>query len=442
AVDDENDRPSQLISLLPLDLAQILSKELKEPVLLIMSSKKKRFLLKSEGVCIFCDKDSMLCGKLIDRKNFSVHHDCLFFSSGLSQRGKRNKDGVLGFLLTDISKEVQRGQKLKCFYCKKTGATVGCCNSFCRKSYHLPCGLKNDSLQQSYHSFKSYCKSHKPLQEAIATPVDQSMCHICMSELSRRDFENCLHSPCCKNWFHRACLGAYAFNAGLHFLKCPLCNNVTNFIEEMRYHGICIPEKDASWELEPNAYQELTYRPPCRSIKCLCPHGAKHSGKRQLMAKFTLLLNLLIRYGGWIYAWVLLVCSNCGSDACHKDCEGLSSTVTTWLCEVCTGFEEQKKQNPTEPTFCEVSSPSNPKADSEKSDVVQQPFVFRCEVKSDEVMGPILLDRDKVAVKQNDNTSMRNPHDLEIADSQQLNLAESPVHVSKPSCSNTSCTIS
>ncbi|GIY20625.1 hypothetical protein CDAR_555061 [Caerostris darwini] len=407
-----------------------------------MSSKKKNFLLKSEKVCVFCYKDTNLCRELIHRKNFSVHHDCLFFASGLSQRGKRDNDGVLGFLLTDISKEVQRGQKLKCFYCKKSGATVGCSKSFCRRTYHLPCGIKNGSLQQSYQSFKSYCKSHRPHQKPIQTPMDKRICLICISELSRRDFEDCLYSPCCRNWFHRACLGAYAFNAGLHFLKCPLCNNVHNFMEEMQFHGIYIPEKDASWELETNAYQELAYRPPCKAAVCICPHGPKHSGKG---------------------AWVLIFCSNCGSDARHKDCENLESTVTTWLCKECGDFEVErtKKQNSTELPVCEVSSPSNPKADSEKnseSDVVQQPVVFRCEVKSDEVImeEPILLDRDKVAVKQNDSkektfsmdTSVRKPHDLEIADSQQLNLAESPVHVSsvhfvsEPSCSNTSSTTS
>lgn len=33
-----------------------------------------------------------------------------------------------------------------------------------------------------------------------------------------------------------------ALNAG-YFLKCPLCNETTKFIEELRTHGVFVPEQ-------------------------------------------------------------------------------------------------------------------------------------------------------------------------------------------------------
>ena len=57
---------------------------------------------------------------------------------------------IQGFLSSDVLSELKRGSRLKCVYCKKKGATVGCARPQCKKSYHLPCGLANNSLQQYY----------------------------------------------------------------------------------------------------------------------------------------------------------------------------------------------------------------------------------------------------------------------------------------------------
>ena len=46
-----------------------------------------------------------------------AHLHCLMFSSGLIQGGEEG-DGILGFLPDDITRELQRGAKLKCAFCK------------------------------------------------------------------------------------------------------------------------------------------------------------------------------------------------------------------------------------------------------------------------------------------------------------------------------------
>uniref|UniRef100_A0AAQ5ZJS0 PHD-type domain-containing protein n=1 Tax=Amphiprion ocellaris TaxID=80972 RepID=A0AAQ5ZJS0_AMPOC len=52
-------------------------------------------------------------------------------------------DDLFGFSVEDVLKEVKRGNKLLCHYCKKKGATAGCEVKRCKKSYHYPCAVKD-----------------------------------------------------------------------------------------------------------------------------------------------------------------------------------------------------------------------------------------------------------------------------------------------------------
>lgn len=50
---------------------------------------------------------------------------------------------------------------------------------------------------------------------------------------------------------------------------------IHNKIETYMYFSCNI--RDASWELVPNAFEELLYRhDQCDAVKCLCPKGRKH----------------------------------------------------------------------------------------------------------------------------------------------------------------------
>ena len=44
-------------------------------------------------------------------------------------------------------------------------------------------------------------------------------------------------------WYHRSCLEEMAYSAGVHFFKCPLCNNIDEWQEEMLQCGIFIPDR-------------------------------------------------------------------------------------------------------------------------------------------------------------------------------------------------------
>ncbi len=85
----------------------------------------------------------------LEFQDLRAHYFCLLFSSGLGQSGEEH-EGLKGFMPPDVRKELKRGARLKCVYCKLKGATVGCAKQECKKSYHLPCGMKHGSLQQYF----------------------------------------------------------------------------------------------------------------------------------------------------------------------------------------------------------------------------------------------------------------------------------------------------
>lgn len=270
------------------------------------------------SVCLYCKTDSndeLLCGNIIEKNGIKIHYYCMLFSCGLAQQ-EDIEEGIIGFRFDDIQREYQRGRRLKCSYCKKAGGTIGCYNNLCRKSFHLPCGLKHNSLHQFFGIFKSYCEKHRPMQSV--PQKEQSgkltLCPICLDKVEAKvTFDN-LRSNCCKtSWFHRHCIQKQALSAG-YFFRCPLCNNCEEFKTEMRTYGIYIPEKDASWELEQNAYQELLFRySKCDASLCLCPKGRNFKNSH----------------------WNVVLCNTCGSRGCHKKCGMLNDSITEWECNDC-----------------------------------------------------------------------------------------------------------
>ncbi|XP_018010558.1 uncharacterized protein LOC108667956 [Hyalella azteca] len=277
-------------------------------------------LAKPGDKCTFCldsSSDDYKMGQLYALNSSSAfHHYCLLFSSGLSQRGE-DEDGIFGFLEEDIKKEVTRGRRLPCCYCSKTGATVGCSNRQCRRSYHMHCALKNKAQFSFLGQFESWCSDHRTFQ---ILPSERSDCPICMEEVMQEDTDSAVWAPCCRrnDVFHKMCMQRLALSAG-YFFKCPLCNDKNRFILTMQNFGIYVPEQDASWELEPNAFNDLLQRPvDCMAPICMCPNGRSHKEENT--------------------SWELQYCRLCGSQAIHSRCQllvGCNKRVS-WQCVECT----------------------------------------------------------------------------------------------------------
>ena len=276
-----------------------------------------------KSLCQLCGKESIPDldedhQQLLEFDSLRAHYSCLLFSSGLGQKGEESEE-LQGFLIEDVKREIKRGNKLKCVYCKKKGATVGCAKQQCKKSYHLPCGMLNNSLNQFFDQFKSYCSSHRPTQR----PPKQNKsandkCSICQDKVMTRPCPKTLLAPCCSSWFHRNCIQKMAFNSGSHHFKCPLCNNNSKFTQEMLQFGIYLPQKDASWEQDGSYASDDQRIKSCGAKICFCE---KEEGRK---------------YNFPDGLWELMSCHACGSSAIHVKCGGMDEFIDPqWHCYLC-----------------------------------------------------------------------------------------------------------
>ena len=193
-------------------------------------------------------------------------------------------------------------------------------------------------------ALRSYCAAHRPIQtispEVLMQVKDTTAtCTVCFEDIDPRNCFSTLLAPCCKKnaWFHRDCAQELALSFG-YFFKCPLCNDKKVFRDAMSHFGIYIPEQDASWELEPDAFQELQHRHnSCDASHCVCPQGRSHemAGTR----------------------WELVLCKYCGAQGIHVGCGKLKYSNPEWECDNCT-LMLQKAQEGSDTNSDEELQPS------------------------------------------------------------------------------------
>ncbi|XP_037917969.1 uncharacterized protein LOC119655894 isoform X2 [Hermetia illucens] len=157
-------------------------------------------------------------------------------------------------------------------------------------------------------------------------------------------------APCCRSgWFHKWCIAKFALNAG-YFFKCPLCNNRDVFRARLVHKGIFVPDRDATWELEPNAFSELLVRPDsCSAENCKCPRGRSYR----------------------CYPYVLLTCNTCGSKAAHTLC--MPEAVETYTCDGCSTIISNNQPESQNRSIADVpnieDNDNNNEAENENVDV-------------------------------------------------------------------------
>ncbi|XP_011199583.2 uncharacterized protein LOC105223541 [Bactrocera dorsalis] len=265
-------------------------------------------------LCGSSRRDSIKYGEFLTKKGKGVHTNCLYLSSGIVQNGK-DDEGILGFLPKDIAAEKKRVSTIRCCYCGEVMANIGCCERRCHLNFHMICGIENGAMNQFVNSFRSFC--HRHVRKINYRPKTDDKCCICFekifNESTRFSVVNMIRAPCCRNgWFHKYCLQQFAKNAG-YFFKCPLCNDSTKFKQNMSLSGIFVQNKDAEWEMVPNAYAELLERPSvCAAETC---HNTKGRGKAQTSNN------------PFVY------CETCGSVAMHLHCTPQRSR--TFECDNC-----------------------------------------------------------------------------------------------------------
>ncbi|XP_060909279.1 uncharacterized protein phf11 [Labrus mixtus] len=129
--------------------------------------------------CILCrrSEETKITGPLSTKCEITAHQNCLLFASGIYCQESPLYDDLFGFFVHDVMDEVKRGKKLKCHQCKSSGATAGCGNSRCKKSYHYPCaveeGVRTDEDTKN-GKFELYCPNHSESQNNNASVKGQT----------------------------------------------------------------------------------------------------------------------------------------------------------------------------------------------------------------------------------------------------------------------------
>lgn len=127
-----------------------------------MNIKRKSFYLRDD---LHSNAPSNKLGRMStvvsNSKTVTAHYSCLYFAAGkgMVQSVEKNVDTQLErFPITEVLRELVNNKKLRCVFCRELGAASQCANGRCNNDrpkfvargagwYHLPCGLKNGTLQ-------------------------------------------------------------------------------------------------------------------------------------------------------------------------------------------------------------------------------------------------------------------------------------------------------
>ncbi|KAM4045643.1 uncharacterized protein ACNLHF_009515 [Anomaloglossus baeobatrachus] len=116
-----------------------------------------------QDVCALCSssEDSFIMGGLQRTEDGSLvgHYNCMLYSPKVIQNSQNDRGGF-GFNVESMLSEIRRGKRLRCTYCKKKGATIGCIVKSCKRNYHYPCLLKADGTTNPI-VYVAFCARHK-----------------------------------------------------------------------------------------------------------------------------------------------------------------------------------------------------------------------------------------------------------------------------------------
>ncbi|XP_042634944.1 PHD finger protein 11 [Catharus ustulatus] len=117
--------------------------------------------------CAFCaEGEACSVMYIATESDIAAHQDCLLFSSGFVETEDYNPENLgIRFDVKSVVKELKRGKRLMCSFCQKKGATVGCEERACRRSYHYFCALCDDAaveIDQVNGVYRVFCPKHDP----------------------------------------------------------------------------------------------------------------------------------------------------------------------------------------------------------------------------------------------------------------------------------------
>ncbi|KAG2182854.1 hypothetical protein INT44_005835 [Umbelopsis vinacea] len=123
------------------------------------------------------------------RKSFWIHDACGRYSPEVVVT-KENK-------WYNVTIALRRGRGVKCAACKEKGATIGCFDGDCNKSFHIPCTRKPINYFKKGVIF--WCPGHEEYYNKKDTYVNIFHCDACSRKMEQNTWFSCL--PCSQEYF-------------------------------------------------------------------------------------------------------------------------------------------------------------------------------------------------------------------------------------------------
>ncbi|XP_016060945.1 PREDICTED: histone-lysine N-methyltransferase SETDB2 isoform X4 [Miniopterus natalensis] len=141
--------------------------------------------------CALCPKN-LECSVLYcaQSEDIAAHENCLLYSSALVEcENDDPKHCYRSFDVEAVKKEIFRGRRLKCRFCGERGATVGCDEKTCAKSYHFFCAKNDHAVLTTGVGgiYKVFCQQHAPSRETESDlPSAKSLSHVSHPHCSQK----------------------------------------------------------------------------------------------------------------------------------------------------------------------------------------------------------------------------------------------------------------
>ncbi|KAI9592419.1 hypothetical protein BDF19DRAFT_416323 [Syncephalis fuscata] len=117
--------------------------------------------------------DTELLKAVTARQRFWVHDACARFSPEVHV--------ALDGTWYNVTAAVRRGKKLRCIGCQERGATIGCFEPKCRRSFHLGCTGK--PIENFRQGIVFWCPQHEVKNHKFDTYIDIFSCNRCDAQL-------------------------------------------------------------------------------------------------------------------------------------------------------------------------------------------------------------------------------------------------------------------
>ncbi|KAH9404603.1 Zinc ion binding [Tyrophagus putrescentiae] len=218
------------------------------PVKKPKASPKKAVSKVPSGICNFCksiDGKEYELGELRTCEDITAHMYCLYFSPGLTQNGLFD-EGINGFLLPDIRKELRRASQLRCSYCDQRSAAIGCgiaslkCPN-CLNSGNFITSVKENGICVPP---RDYLVDSEAVNTASENVVWECCAEECSCENGRshngdNEWELFACDQCGSNAVHMACA---SLSEGSEW-SCEVCRNPNDSLDPLRTPPLYLTEK-------------------------------------------------------------------------------------------------------------------------------------------------------------------------------------------------------